>query len=63
MDKYEYRYREGLNGQHLVVFGTYEWKEIDIVGEATRKQDACQIVAELQTIYDGTNAKCKRGAV
>lgn len=55
----EYRYREGVHGEHCIDYGTYEWKLIDTIGRAATKQDACQMVAELNTVMDGTNAKLR----
>jgi hypothetical protein len=58
MDK-EYRYREGVNGEHCIDYGTYEWKMIDTVGRAATKADAITLIAELNTVVGGTNAKLR----
>lgn len=55
----EYRYREGVHGEHCVDFGEMVWQRVDTVGRAATKDDAITLVAELNTVMNGTNAKLR----
>ena len=52
--KKEYRYREGVHGEHCVDYGKYEWVRLCTIGRAVTEQDARTMVAELNTVMDGT---------
>lgn len=55
----EYRYRQGAHGEHCIDYGHYEWIRVDTIGRAATEQDAHQMVAELNTVMKGTNAKLR----
>lgn len=56
--KKEYRYREGGQGEHCIDYGTFKWERVDTIGRAATRDDAYRMVAELNTVMAGTNAKC-----
>ena len=58
--KKEYRYREGVHGEHCIDYGRFVWSRVDTIGRAATKQDAECMVAELNTVMDGTSAKLRR---
>jgi hypothetical protein len=46
----EYRYREGVHGEHCIDYCVYEWRRVDTIGRAVTKEDALKLVSELNAL-------------
>lgn len=46
----EYRYREGVHGEHCIDFGYFVFDRKETIGRAATKEDAVKIAAELNEL-------------
>ena len=46
----EYRYREGVHGEHCVDYGVFVWERKETVGRASSREDAQRLADELNAL-------------